>query len=218
MLYCFLHSSIVESSYIRQLTYLNSSQLLCLQSLPDTDVDTLLVITIADYQVQKLDRVQLPGRAMRLQPLKQDVDDYFASVELVNGFIYRLEKSLTLSMFQTLPAPALSYALATFGTETVVLSLDSRRRLHANAALLVSQCTSLLVHSQHVLITLAPGGATHTLLCLPLSSALVLPLSLPDQECRDVERGSRLVACCPGSEKTIMQLPRGNLYVKILNF
>jgi hypothetical protein len=30
---------------------------------------------------------------------------------------------------------------------------------------------------------------------------------------RSLERGSRLVACVPGSERVVTQLPRGNLYV-----
>ena len=29
---------------------------------------------------------------------------------------------------------------------------------------------------------------------------------------RSLERGSRLVACVPGAERVVMQLPRGNLY------
>jgi elongator complex protein 1 len=89
-------------------------------------------------------------------------------------------------------------------TEEGVLGLSARGQLLLGSRELAAGVTSLALHPGFLLAT----TTDHRLLCLARPG-----LGPAGEASRRVERGSRLVAAVPGSARTVLQMPRGNLEV-----
>ncbi|OWF47940.1 putative elongator complex protein 1 [Mizuhopecten yessoensis] len=114
----------------------------------------------------------------------------------------------------TFPVPCPYMCVCDIGGEEVVVGLTDRYRLYVNDTEIASNCTSLAVHKDYLLLT----SLTHTCRCISrqtkvqdlptLSDGKAHPF---DESVRRVERGSRIVCVIQGETKLVLQMPRGNL-------
>jgi elongator complex protein 1 len=96
------------------------------------------------------------------------------------------------------------------GTD-IVFGLTASGQLFANQRRLVSNCTSFLTTSAHLIFT----TSNHLLKFVHLTNVdeLEVPCDEPetDERCRSIERGARLVTVIPSAYSLVLQMPRGNL-------
>lgn len=92
-----------------------------------------------------------------------------------------------------------------------VFGLTASGQLFANQRRLVSNCTSFLATSAHLIFT----TSNHLLKFVHLTNVdeLDVPGDEPetDERCRSIERGARLVTVIPSAYSLVLQMPRGNL-------
>lgn len=90
----------------------------------------------------------------------------------------------------------------------VILGLSNRNRLYVDGQEVANSVTSLVVHSEFILLT----TLRHMLLCAQLNHKGLQ--SLMKGQCgpgRRIERGARLVTSVAGGTCVVLQMPRGNL-------
>jgi len=90
----------------------------------------------------------------------------------------------------------------------VILGLSNRNRLYVDGQEVANNVTSLLIHSEFILLT----TLRHMLLCAQLNHKGLQSL-MKGQCCpgRRIERGARLVTSVAGGTSVVLQMPRGNL-------
>ncbi|KAK8379674.1 hypothetical protein O3P69_019574 [Scylla paramamosain] len=91
------------------------------------------------------------------------------------------------------------------------LGLTPRGRLYLGHRQVLANCTSVLLHTHHLLAT----TSAHTLLAVPLTPQALAGLEEASVGAgvRRVERGARLVCSVAHDTRVVMQMPRGNLEV-----
>ncbi|MPC55617.1 Elongator complex protein 1 [Portunus trituberculatus] len=114
--------------------------------------------------------------------------------------------------------PAASHQLLLCPLEGVAgptpLALTPRGRLYLGHRQVLAGCTSVLLHTHHLLAT----TAAHTLLATPLTTPALAALEETASGSggggvRRVERGARLVCGVGHDTRVVLQMPRGNLEV-----
>lgn len=99
------------------------------------------------------------------------------------------------------------------GDKIVPLGLTLRNRLYWANTQLLADCTSVHLHSHHILMT----TMSHILLVVPLTTNALRALAQGDGSkydligSRRLERGSRIVTAIPNGSGVLLQMPRGNL-------
>ncbi|KAJ1530829.1 hypothetical protein ONE63_005675 [Megalurothrips usitatus] len=161
--------------------------------------------------------VELSGNVLSIT---QGTDANNALIQLIEGKVlcYSLESGLLSDLF-TFPHPVLKMVACQVdkgngGQQDTVLGLSSHNRLYADTDIIMSNVTSVEMHSQFLLLT----NSQQQLFCCPLKKASLLSLSKTTGENesfgvveRKVERGARLVVVVPDGNRVILQMPRGNL-------
>ena len=107
-------------------------------------------------------------------------------------------------------SPCIEMACVSIESQISVLGLSSRNRLYWNNTQLSSNCSSFLVHREHLLLT----TTAHKLCVIPLTIEAMAAFVAGDFTfCgqRNLERGSKLVATVAEDCRVILQMPRGNL-------
>lgn len=144
------------------------------------------------------------------------------AIQLCNGSLLKFDSGCDLVLpWETksgaelsFPMPCPYMCICDIGGEEVVIGLTDRYRLYVNDTEVASNCTSLAVHSEYLLLT----TLTHTCRCISRQTKVqVLPTLSDgkahpfDESVRRVERGSRIVCVVHDNTKLVLQMPRGNL-------
>ncbi|XP_052279525.1 putative elongator complex protein 1 isoform X1 [Dreissena polymorpha] len=112
------------------------------------------------------------------------------------------------------PVPCTQMAVCSIGNEMAVLGLTQRYRFYVNNVEVASNCTSMAVHDEFLLLT----TLQHTVRCISRHTRVNALPSLSDgkahpfdESIRRVERGSQIVVAVGEDTKLVLQMPRGNL-------
>ncbi|KAG0711938.1 Elongator complex protein 1 [Chionoecetes opilio] len=140
-----------------------------------------------------------------------------AALQLASGALLKLDLATrTLEPFLVegaevaIPAPCQQLCLCPVeGCAPVPLGLTPRGRLYLGHRQLLAHCTSVAVHTHHLLAT----TSAHSLLALPLTPQGLMNPQEAGPGVRRVERGARIVLAVGHDTRVLLQMPRGNLEV-----
>ncbi|KIX04618.1 uncharacterized protein Z518_05488 [Rhinocladiella mackenziei CBS 650.93] len=90
------------------------------------------------------------------------------------------------------------------------VSLSPKGSLYVNDTLLIRECTSYIVTSEHLIFTTSQH-LKFAHLTDPLDMHIPVDTPENDERCRNVERGSKIITVIPSIYAVILQMPRGNL-------
>ena len=85
-------------------------------------------------------------------------------------------------------------------------SLSKRAHLISDGKLISKDCTSFATTGVHLIFT----TSQHLLKFVELAT-MDVPPDVPDERCRTIERGAKIVTVIPSNYAVILQMPRGNL-------
>ncbi|PSN58313.1 hypothetical protein C0J52_00188 [Blattella germanica] len=133
-----------------------------------------------------------------------------ALVQLEDGslYIYKPDQNEMVPVHKCNPEACETLQVCEVDEKNVILGLSSRNRLYVDGEEVANNVTSVLVHSEFILLT----TLKHMLLCAQLNQKGLQ--SLIEGKCgpgRHIERGARLVISVPGDTRVVLQMPRGNL-------
>lgn len=123
------------------------------------------------------------------------LDGLSALIQLTGGKVIRYDiESGSLSDVLAFPQPAVKIMVCAIANdignvEEVILGLTSHNRLYANADLIMSNVTSIDLHTKFLLIT----TSQQQLLCCPLKISSLLSLPKPSVDSERYEKGSSFI-------------------------
>lgn len=168
----------------------------CKQMLEDSDNRVSLLIS-----GQSIPNILVEHRRGTISELRDDSENPADSI----GSRHQLHP------IAQLPVACPSVEVVQLHGSVIAFGLSSNGQLFANSRRLVSNCTSFLLTSSHLIFT----TSNHLLKFVHMAPVdhLEVPADEPetDERCRSIERGAKLVTVMPSAYSLVLQMPRGNL-------
>ncbi|KAJ9594733.1 hypothetical protein L9F63_013943, partial [Diploptera punctata] len=123
-------------------------------------------------------------------------------------YTYKPDDDDLVSFQKSLPETCETLKVCHVDDRNVFLGLSKRNRLYVDGEEVANNVTSLVIHSEFILLT----TLKHELLCAQLNKKGLQ--SLREGKCgpgRRIERGARLITSVSGDTRVLLQMPRGNL-------
>ncbi|KAA0192735.1 hypothetical protein HAZT_HAZT001903 [Hyalella azteca] len=183
-----------------------------------TDIQSILSVNFVGNQAEIKEEPCPFGQVVALTSLGDET--FFLSS---SGVVYKFDfEGCGCREVQThdgtnivFPSRCLQLTACIVDDKIIFLGWNERGRLFLNNQQLYGNCSSFLVHDDHLLLT----TLNHKLLMLPLKMEVFnAVLNSCEQSTaiageRNVERGSKLITAVPGDCEVVLQMPRGNIEI-----
>ncbi|KAF3907273.1 hypothetical protein ABW20_dc0108919 [Dactylellina cionopaga] len=194
-----------DTLHYRQSCFFGTGKIALLHG--DSSVEVYKLLESSWMSFGKIQDSQLLNGVVSIRPSGDNIN---LLCENLSGDVLVFDEKLTVIGKIGFPEPCLIQERYRAHENTrIIIGLTENGRLFADGILIMSGCTSFVLTDSHIIVT----TKQNLLKFIPINTEFQVP---PDDatngdQCRSVERGSKLVTVIPSTFSVLLQMPRGNL-------